>query len=99
MIMRLPVIRVTAVVALLIFAVPPAASAQPAAKVARVGILGDKALDRSETHLWQAFGQGLRERGWNEGVNIRTEYRWVEGNAARLAELAAASSGSSRTCW
>src|SRR5439155_18433715 len=31
----------------------------------------------------------LRERGWDEGVNIRIEYRWVEGNAARLPEVAA----------
>jgi hypothetical protein len=28
------------------------------------------------------FRQDLQERGWNEGVNIRTEYRRVEGNAA-----------------
>jgi len=51
--------------------------------------LGDKAVDPVETRLWQAFRLGLRERGWNEGVNIRIEYRWVEGNAARLPELAA----------
>ncbi len=30
--------------------------------------------------LWQTFLAGLRERGWNEGVNIRIEYRSVEGN-------------------
>lgn len=87
--MRLLAIRLTAVVALVILTVPLAASAQPVAKVARVGILGDKALDPSESHLWQTFRQDLRQRGWNEGVNLRIEYRWVEGNAARLPELAA----------
>ena len=44
MVMKLPVIRLTAVVALLIFTVPLAAGAQPAGKVYRVGILGDKAV-------------------------------------------------------
>jgi putative ABC transport system substrate-binding protein len=68
---------------------PLAAGAQPAGKVYRVGILGDKASDSDETRIWQIFRAALRERGWDEGVNIRIEYRWVEGNAARLPEVAA----------
>ncbi len=80
---------VARVVAVLMLTVPLAASAQPAGRVHRIGILGDKASDSSEILLWQTFGAGLRERGWNEGVNIRIEYRWVEGNAARLPEVAA----------
>jgi ABC-type uncharacterized transport system substrate-binding protein len=71
------------------FAVPLAAGARQAGKVYSVGILGDKATDANETVRWQTFRAGLRERGWNEGVNIRIENRWVEGNAARLPELAA----------
>ena len=55
----------------------------------RIGILGARASDAGETHLWQIFRAALQERGWNEGVNIRIEYRWVEDNAARLPELAA----------
>src|SRR5438093_2774987 len=70
-------------------AVPLTAGAQPSGKVYRVGILGDKASDSDETHTWQIFRAALRERGWNEGVNIRIEYRWAEGNAARLPEVAA----------
>ena len=81
--------RVGTVLAVLMLTVPLAASAQPAGRVYRIGILGDKASDASEIHLWQTFRAGLRERGWNEGVNIRIEYRWIEGNAARLPEVAA----------
>jgi putative ABC transport system substrate-binding protein len=66
-----------------------AAEAQPAGKVYRIGILGDKAADSNEILLWQTFREGLREHGWNEGVNIRIESRWVEANVARLPEVAA----------
>jgi putative ABC transport system substrate-binding protein len=82
-------IRLGTVLAVLMLTVPLAASAQPAGKVYRIGVLGDKASDSNEILLWQTFRAGLRERGWNEGVNIRIEYRWVEGNAARLPEVAA----------
>jgi putative ABC transport system substrate-binding protein len=81
--------RLATLLALLLLAAPLAAEAQPAGKVYRIGILGDKASDPAETRLWQTFRLGLRERGWNEGVNVLIEYRWVEGNAGRLPELAA----------
>ena len=87
--MKPAVARLSTVLALLMLTVPLAAGGQPVGKVHRIGILGDKASDPSETRLWQAFRLGLRERGWNEGVNILIEYRWVEGNAAQLPELAA----------
>jgi len=69
--------------------VPIVAEGQQAGKVYRVGILGDKASDSNETHLWQTFRAALRERGLNEGVNLLIEYRGVEGNYARLPEVAA----------
>jgi putative tryptophan/tyrosine transport system substrate-binding protein len=62
---------------------------QQAGKVYRVGALGDQASDPAEARLWQAVRLGLQERGWNEGGNLVMEYRWVEGNPARLPELAA----------
>jgi len=72
-----------------LLAVPIVAEGQQAGKVYRVGILGDKASDSNETHLWQTFRAALRERGLNEGVNLLIEYRGVEGNYARLPEVAA----------
>jgi putative ABC transport system substrate-binding protein len=77
-----------AVLAFALIAASPAAAA-PAAKVYRVGILGEKASDPSEARMWQAFRAELRERGWIEGENILIESRWAEGNPARLPELAA----------
>src|SRR6266542_5067764 len=89
--MKPGVARLSTVLALLLLMLtaPLAAGAQPAGKVYRVGILGDKASDSNETHLWQIFRAALRERGLNEGVNLQIEYLGVEGNAARLPEVAA----------
>src|SRR6202030_623237 len=36
-----------------------------------------------------AFLQGIRERGYVEGENLRVEYRWAEGHYDRLPALAA----------
>ena len=88
MVMRLTGARLAAV-ALLLLAAPLAAEAQPAGKMYRVGILGEKASDPSEARMWQTFRLGLREFGWIEGRNIWIESRWAEDNSARLPELAA----------
>jgi putative tryptophan/tyrosine transport system substrate-binding protein len=60
--------------------------AQPAGKVYRIGWLGSSA---AFPHLDQAFQQGLRDFGWVEGQNIEIEYRFAEGDAERLPDLAA----------
>src|SRR5512145_294406 len=73
----------------LTIAPPLAAEAQQAAKVYRVGILGESSADPSESRLWQSFRRGLRDLGWIEDENILIEARWNEGNSARLPELAA----------
>jgi putative tryptophan/tyrosine transport system substrate-binding protein len=70
-------------------AAPLRAEAQPA-KVFRIGILGTYPPTAPEfAHLWEAFAQGLRERGYEEGQNLAIERRFVEGKVERLPELAA----------
>ncbi len=87
--MRPTVAKLATIIALLMLTMPLAVGAQPAGKVYRVGLLGNKASDPAEAHLWQALRLGLRERGWVEGGNMLIEYRWAEGSFARLPELAA----------
>ena len=52
-----------------------------------IGFLG--AVTPSDfPHLEDAFRAGLREFGYIEGQNVVIEYRWAEGKAERLPELA-----------
>ena len=70
-----------------VFAMPPlVAEAQQAAKVARIGWLGDKP---SGPHVREAFLQGLRDLGYVEGRNLVIEYRFAEGKHERYPALAA----------
>ncbi len=87
--MTSPLTRLGLGLAVLMLIVALPAGAQPAGKVHRVGFLGDKSADSNEILMLQTLRTGLREHGWTEGVNIRFEARWVEGNVARLPELAA----------
>src|SRR5438093_1905482 len=72
--------------------VPLEADAQQAAKVSRVGFLGNSSA-ALEANLVGPFREGLRELGYVEGRNIVIEYRWAEGKYERfpalIAELAA----------
>jgi putative ABC transport system substrate-binding protein len=53
----------------------------------RIGYLSatTRAADQAST---TALIDGLRERGWIEGVSMRVEYRWSGGDIRRLRELA-----------
>jgi len=66
---------------------PLSVEAQQPSKIPRVGLLmpGSKS---AFTIRAEAFRQGLRELGYVEGQNIVIEYRYVEGETDRIADLA-----------
>jgi ABC-type uncharacterized transport system substrate-binding protein len=65
-----------------------AAEAQPTRKVPKLGVLLANSQAASSTQV-EAFRQGLRERGYVEGQNVVVEYRYGDGELARLPKLAA----------
>jgi putative ABC transport system substrate-binding protein len=69
------------------FAWPFAADAQqPALPV--VGFLHSASAEPNAS-LVKAFRKGLFDAGWVDGQNVTIEFRWAEGQDARLPELAA----------
>jgi ABC-type uncharacterized transport system substrate-binding protein len=69
---------------------PLAARAQQAERMRRVGVLMHTAADEPESQArLAAFMQGLQELGWGVGRNLRIDYRWSVGDAARLRKDAA----------
>lgn len=75
-------------VAVLGFAASLAASAQQPGRVYRVGYLSIGSAATTYTRPLEAFRQRLRELGWDEGRNLRIEFRYAEGSAERLPALA-----------
>ena len=66
------------------------AEAQQAKKVYRIGVLTNVLPTAPEVlPLWEAFRQGLGERGWVEGRNIVIEGRYAHGRVERFPSLAA----------
>src|SRR5438067_13064511 len=73
-----------------ILTAPLVTDAQPATKVYRIGRLLSTGQPLPESHAYEeAFRQGLRELGYVEGQNLVLEYRYAEGSAERLPDLAA----------
>jgi putative ABC transport system substrate-binding protein len=68
---------------------PLAARAQQTQRVRCVGVLfgWSRSDPRNRAHL-TAFVAGLAERGWRDGVSLRIEERWTEGNRDRARLLA-----------
>ena len=69
-------------------AVPLAAGAQQAGKVARIGYLSTGSAT-ANPGFRKAFTDGLREHGWIEDKNILIEYRWEGAGRLTLDALAA----------
>jgi len=63
------------------------AEAQQASKVYKVGLLS-VASPTGYARQIEAFRKGLRDLGYVEGKSITIEFRWADGNVARLPELA-----------
>jgi putative ABC transport system substrate-binding protein len=87
--MHLGALALALVLALL--AAPPAADAQQAAKVPRIGLLSGTSPPTSAAPSppLEAFRQRLRDLGWVEGQNVMIEGRWAEGKLERLPGMAA----------
>jgi putative tryptophan/tyrosine transport system substrate-binding protein len=65
---------------------PLDAFAQQVSKMPTIGVLGVNVA--TWTLPMAGFTQRLRELGWIEGRSIAIEYRWSEGRAERVAEVA-----------
>jgi putative ABC transport system substrate-binding protein len=72
--------------ALGLLAMLPAADAQPAEKVSKLGILASAS---GHPGLRETFRQGLQALGYVEGQNLHVESRQAEGRMERLPALAA----------
>jgi hypothetical protein len=72
----------------ILFALCVSVDAQQPKKVFRIGYLSsaDPARDSAR---YEAIRLALRERGYIEGHNIASEYRYAEGKLDRFSELAA----------
>ena len=68
-------------------AAPLAVAAQQAGKVYRIGVLS--ADSRESTAVPRFLPKQLSELGYVEGRNLQIEWRFADGNIARLPDLAA----------
>jgi len=80
--------RAFIVTATAILVAPFTADAQQAAKVPRIGFLGNSTA-ALEANLVGPFREGLRDLGYVEGRNVLIEYRWAEGRYERFPALIA----------
>ena len=79
--------RFSAMLVLVIGGTCAIARAQARLNPRRIGYLSSTTR-AADSDVIAALVEGLRERGWMEGANLRVEYRWASGNVGRLPELA-----------
>ena len=72
----------------LLFTLCPPVQAQQPKTTFRIGFLSSASVEQFSP-LYDAFRQGLRERGYFEGQNITIEARWAHGKTSQLQTLAA----------
>jgi putative ABC transport system substrate-binding protein len=87
--MWLHIMELIVTLALGLLVAPLTAEAQQAPRVYRIGWLSAGPPPPTPTVQMQAFQQGLRDLGYVEGQNLVMEYRYGEGKAERLREVAA----------
>jgi putative ABC transport system substrate-binding protein len=68
---------------------PLSGTAPQQTRVARIGRLVNISRFEDDTENRAVFRQSLHEFGWNEGQNLRIEWRYAEGQAQRIPEFAA----------
>jgi len=84
--MRCKTVRLVVMLALVLLTAPLAATAQPSAKVYRIGYLSNLSGYGSQG---EAFTQRLRDLGYTEGQHLVIEARFAHSTLARLPALAA----------
>jgi putative ABC transport system substrate-binding protein len=67
---------------------PVLAQAQRAEPMRRIGVLTQGSINSHPTPAFRAFVDALHQAGWDDGTNIRIEWRFSEGSAERLPQLA-----------
>src|SRR5512132_1185040 len=68
---------------------PLAARAQQPEQMRRIGVISTLAADDPDVRpRHAAFLQRLQQFGWNEGRNVRIDYRWGASNADNTRKFA-----------
>ena len=75
--------------AVLLLALTFPAEAQQPKRIARIGWLEISSRNPEALRMIEMFRKGLRDIGWVEGQNVAIEYRFADGKAERLPDLAA----------
>jgi putative tryptophan/tyrosine transport system substrate-binding protein len=63
---------------------PLAARAEQSGRVRRIAVLMTSAEDSDGRHRLTAFQKALREHGWLDGANLRTDIRWGAADIGRM---------------
>jgi hypothetical protein len=73
----------------MLFALCTAAAAQQVRKIPRIGYVSVSGSPNNPGVLVEAFRQGLRDLGYDEGKNIVVEYRWAAVEPERVSAFVA----------